>query len=403
MTASPRAVPLYVGGAALSLFGNSAISIVLPWLVLTTTGSLSSAGLIAAVSAVASVPATFTAGRLIDRVGGRNVAVLADLGSAASVLGLIVVDATVGLSIPWFMVLGVAGAVFDVPGMTARQSMMAGVSTVSGTSVDKIAGLYQSGFSLALLGGPALAGVLLGVLDPIEVVWLTAACSAGAAAATALVPVQGRAANPGPSLSGGALAVIRRSPALRTMVIIAFTTSLITPPIISLLLPGHFNRIDEPDQLGLCMSAFAIGLLGASLLYARIAQASRRTAYVTAIVALTIGRWLIAPLDEFWMIAAGMLAMGAGAGLFGPIWNVYVATRVPDAVRGRVLSLMMVLGLVAGPLGLGLMALILRGGDLRLGGLLVAGCWTLIAAYAILSPGARTLTESEPEPVAQSG
>ena len=26
-----------------------------------------------------------------------------------------------------------------------------------------------------------------------------------------------------------------------------------------------------------------------------------------------------------------------------------------------------------------------------------------LAAYAILSPGARTLTESEPEPVAQSG
>lgn len=403
MTRSAHAVPLYVGGASLSMFGNSSIMIVLPWLVLTTTGSLSSAGAIAAVSAVASVPAALTGGRLIDRFGPRNVAVLADLGSAISVLGLVLVEATVGLSIPWFMVLGVAGAVFDIPGMTARQSMLAGVSSVSGTSVDKIAGLFHGGFSLALLVGPGIAGLLLSALDPIDVVWVTAACSAGAALATGLVPVRGEAFAQDAGAAGGALAMFRRTPALRAMIIIAFTTSFVTPPIISLLLPGHFNRIGEPDQLGFTLSAFAVGTLVASLLYSRVKPTSRRRAYVIAMLALTLGRWLIAPLDGFWFIAAGMLTMGLGAGLFGPIWTVYVAERVPDAVRGRVISLMMAGGLVAGPLGLGLMALVLKGGDLALGGLLVAGGWTLVAAYAVLSPGAGEMTESAAEPVTQHG
>lgn len=244
MNRSRQAPALYIGGASLSMFGNSAIMIVLPWLVLSTTGSLASAGLIAAVSAVSSVPAALTGGRLIDRFGARNVAVLADIGSAASVAGLVLVDATVGLSVPWFMALGAARAVFDIPGMTARQSMLAGVSLVSGTTVDKIAGLFQGGFSLALLLGPGIAGLLLSVLDPIDVVWVTAACSAAAALATALVPVMGQSFAQDSVDVGSALAVFRRTPALRAMVVIAFTTSLATPPIISLLLPGHF----QPDR-----------------------------------------------------------------------------------------------------------------------------------------------------------
>ncbi|MFI5429745.1 MFS transporter [Aeromicrobium sp. UC242_57] len=205
MSRSSSAVPLYIGGASLSLFGNSAIGIVLPWLVLTTTGSLSSAGVIAAVAGLAAVPATFAGGRLIDRFGARNVAVVADVGSATAVLGLVVVHYTVGLSVPWFMVLGAAGAVFDVPGMTARQAMLAGVSSVSGTSVEKVAGLFQAGFSLAFLAGPGIAGVLLSVMDPIDVVWVTAACSGGAALATALVPVMGQSFDHGPPTPGGSL------------------------------------------------------------------------------------------------------------------------------------------------------------------------------------------------------
>lgn len=393
------AVPLYIGGASLSLFGNSAISIVLPWLVLSTTGSLSSAGVIAATAGLAAVPATFAGGRLIDRFGARNVAVAADLGSASAVLGLVIVHSTVGLSVPWFMVLGAAGAVFDVPGMTARQAMLAGVSSVSGTSVDKVAGLFQAGFSLAFLAGPGIAGLLLSAMDPINVVWITAACSAGAAVSTALVPVMGQSFDQGVPTPGGGLDLIRRTPALRAMLIIAFSASLVTPPMISLLLPGHFNLIGEPGQLGFTMSGFAVGTLVGSVLFAVLAKHSRRKAYVAGILAMSAGMWLFAPLGDFWLIIAGMVVMGIGSGLFGPIWNVYVAEQVPDDVRGRVLGWLNAGSLVAGPIGLGLMSLVLLGGDLALGAILVAAGWSVVAVYAVMSRGARELTESTTESV----
>jgi MFS family permease len=394
------AVPLYIGGGSLSLFGNSAISIVLPWLVLGTTGSLSSAGIIAAASAAAAVPATFAGGRLIDRFGARNVAVVADLGSATAVLGLIVVSSTVGLSLPWFMVLGAAGAVFDVPGMTARQAMLVDVSGISGTSVEKVAGLFQAGFSLAFLAGPALAGLLLSVLEPIDVVAVTAACSGGAALMTAVVPVMGRAFDAGGGQPGSAWDLIRATPALRAMLIIAFSASLVTPPMIGLLLPGHFNEIGEPGQLGLAMSAFAVGALVGSALFALLARRSKRSAYVSGLATMTAGVWMFAQLEGFWIVAAGMLVMGVGSGLFGPIWNVYVAEQVPADVRGRVLGWLNAGGLVAGPMGLGLMSVVLLGDDLGLGAVVMAVGWTAVATYAVLSPSARQLTEPPAQPAA---
>ena len=80
--------PLYLGGAGLSLFGNAAIAIVLPWLVISRTGDPSAAAVVAAAAGIASVPATFFAGRLTDRFGHRNVAVAADVGSALSVAAI---------------------------------------------------------------------------------------------------------------------------------------------------------------------------------------------------------------------------------------------------------------------------------------------------------------------------
>ena len=57
-TTAKTTLQLFVATESLSLFGNSAISIVLPWLVLSRTGDPSVAGLVAAIAAVPSILAT---------------------------------------------------------------------------------------------------------------------------------------------------------------------------------------------------------------------------------------------------------------------------------------------------------------------------------------------------------
>ena len=121
-TTSRASLALFVAAESFSLFGNSAIGIVLPWLVLSRTGDPAVTGLVAAFAALPAILAALVGGWLIDKVGQRRMSVLSDLGSALSVAGLAVVDRVFGLDIGWFIALGVLGALFDVPGMTARET-----------------------------------------------------------------------------------------------------------------------------------------------------------------------------------------------------------------------------------------------------------------------------------------
>ncbi|GAA1728542.1 MFS transporter [Aeromicrobium alkaliterrae] len=387
----PSAVPLYVGGGALSMLGNASIGIVLPWLVIATTGDLSTTALVATAAGIAAVPASLLGGRLADRFGARRVAVAADLGSALAVAGLAVVDATVGLTVGWFVALGVLGALFDVPGMSARQALLADVARVGGRRVDVVASAYQTAFSLSFLVGPAMAGLLLAHLDPVDVVWVTAACSATAGLLTWCVPVANPSVAGADPLPGGGWGALRRDPRLGATLVIAFAATFVTAPLLSVVLPGHFADLGEPGSYGATVSAFAVGTIVGSILFAVLSRRSRLLAYVVGIGAMTTGMVGIAGLGGVLVVGGAMAVMGVGSGLYGPVWNVFVAEQVPSEVRARVLGVINALALVAGPLGLGALTLLLTVADLGVAAVATAAVWVCVGVFAILNPHARAV------------
>lgn len=390
------ALPLYIGGGSLSLFGNSAIAVVLPWLVLARTGDVTITATVATVSGVAAIPAALLGGRLTDRFGARRVAVLADCGSALSVAALPVVDLIWGLDLTWFVVLGALGALFDVPGMTARQALLAEVAHASRTPVETVAGAFQAAFSLAFLAGPALAGVLIGWLDPVGVVWVTAVCSALAGLLTWLLPVPpGVGADAAPAARGGWRLILddRR---LLAMLIVSFAATLVSPPLMAVILPAYYAGIDRPQLLGLTLSAFAVGSLLGAALYALISRRSRVAGYLLAIGSMTAGMVAVAVLQSPPLIMVGLFALGLGGGLFGPIWNVFIAEQLPPGQRGRVLGWFTAATLVAGPVGLGALTLALGTVSMESVALLLGGFWVVIALGAVLSRDARAVATAPP-------
>ncbi|WP_460741945.1 MFS transporter [Mariniluteicoccus endophyticus] len=392
-------LPLFLVAEGASLFGNSAIAIVLPWLILSRTHDPATAGFVSMVTGLPAVVAALVGGHLIDRVGRRRMAVLADCGSALSVAALAVVDRLWGLDVGWFVVLGLAGALFDVPGMTARETLMANVSEASGVSLDRIAGLRQTIFGLSFLAGPALAGVLMSVLDPVRVVWITAGCSALAALATALMPLRpAPAVDPGTKdspLSG--LAVVRANPGLLAVLIISFASTLPVAPLLSVVLPAHFQRMDAPGLLGAATSGYAVGSIIGSIVYAVGLSRWRWPTWLVSLALYTASFALIATLSGFWVVAAGMAVAGIAGGLMGPIFTVGMTENVPDAQRGRVFGLLNALALVAAPLGLGLVALLLSRWPLDVGAWALLVVWAPAAVYGVVAPGLRAFVEPEEE------
>ena len=100
----PRKVaPRYLLSCALSLLGNSVAGVVLPLVLLATTGDALAAGTLALICAAPQFLIGLVGGALIDRFNRRNVSIVSDMLSAASVALLPVVDMIWGLSFGWFM------------------------------------------------------------------------------------------------------------------------------------------------------------------------------------------------------------------------------------------------------------------------------------------------------------
>lgn len=404
MTRKSLSLPLFLLAEASSLFGNSAIAIVLPWLVLARTGDPAAAGLVATISSLPAILATLVGGHLIDLVGRRRIAVLADCGSAVAVAALAVVDRVFGLDLGWFIALGVLGALFDVPGMTARQTLIANVSEASGMALERIAGLRQTVFGISFLAGPGIAGALLSILDPIRVVWLTAGCSALAALCTALMPLtvaaDGSAAGTDRNPFSG-FRLIRRDRGLFAMLVIGFASIIPISPLLGVLLPTHFQAMQQPALLGVTLSAYAVGSVLGSVLWTLGLSRWRWPSWVVANLLLGGCFFLIAPLHGFWMVAAGIFAAGLGGGLVGPMFTIALTEKVPDALRGRVMALYGGLTMLGAPIGLGLVTTVLVAGSPSLAAWLCALAYLPVLIYSLLAPRLREFVVPAPkeEPV----
>ena len=126
--------------SALSLLGNSVVGIALPLIVLATTGDALAAGTLTLICAVPQVMFGVLGGAVLDRFNRRDVSIASDIISALSVALLPVVDLLWGLNFAWFAVLGVLGAIGDIPGMTARDTLAPAVSRRDGMDLQRYLG-----------------------------------------------------------------------------------------------------------------------------------------------------------------------------------------------------------------------------------------------------------------------
>jgi MFS family permease len=384
----------YLLAGALSLLGNAVAAIALPWLILVRTGDAATAGLVAAASAAPMLVAALAGGALVDRFGRRRTSVVADVASAACVAALPLVDAAWGLTVTAFVVLGVAGALADVPGLTAREALGPDVAAAAGVPLERLTGLREGVNGVVLVIGPAVAGGLLVLLDPVAVLWVTAATSLAAALVTATLPVGVGAGPEGPArrdLTAG-WRVLRADRVLGVITLISTAGLLALGPLQGLLLPVHLVGQGSPGVFGLVVTALAIGGITGGVLYATLgARVRRRPVFVLGQLATAAGVVGMALLPPDPLLLGAALLAGLGSAPVGALVSVLVADRVPDEVRGRVLGLQNAAALGAVPVGLLGAGLLVEAIGLRPTGMLVAGVWLAATVAALAAPALRRL------------
>ncbi|MDZ4170226.1 MAG: MFS transporter [Coriobacteriia bacterium] len=336
--------------------GNGVAAIALPWLTLELTNDPAAAGLVVAVAALPQIAASLGSGVIIDRLGRQRTSVGSDVFSAVSA-ALIPLFGLLGvLTYPLVMFASVLGAIFDPVGVTAREAMLPDVAKRGRLSLERVNGLHEAVWGLAWLIGPGVAGVLIGLVGATASFWVMAA---GFVLSALLVGAVCMPTPPARQTEAHWLAealdgwrCMLENPAIRSTAVLSTIAFTIAYSVVGVVLPVVYKGLDQPEALGVLFMVYSgAGVLGALVYGTQGARISRRAVFLVGLVTTAM-------VPVAYAFAPGyplQLAVMAVAGFFGagvnPIVNVVLQERVPDEMRGRVLSALFTLAYVGFPFG----------------------------------------------------
>jgi len=383
--------------------GNSVVMLTIPWLVLELTGSAASAGLVAAVSGLPALLAAPVAGWLVDRFGRKRVSVASDLLSALSVAGFPLVALATPLTFPVVLLLAVLGATFDPSGYTARRALLPDVAAAARRPVDPLNGVHEGVFAIGWTVGPLVGAALLAAVGAVRSFWVPCGLFLLAAGLVAALRVadagQAARAAAGPrtgdsgwaSVARGITVILADRP-LRAVTIAVVVLAAIYLPTEAVLLPTHFERLDEPGSLGVVIAAISAGSMIGAFGYGWLAARLR----VSTIARLVLGGVAVAILPMSFLpglplLAAGGFLLGLSWGPANPLMTSLVQRRVPADEQGRVFGVQLSAFSAAPPLAMLLVGAAVDELGLRPTYLVLAAIFAIFSVLALLAPHVREL------------
>ncbi|MFB9903488.1 MFS transporter [Allokutzneria oryzae] len=370
---------------AVSGCGTTMTLMAIPWFVLQTTGSATQTGLVGAIEAVGLVLSSVLGGPLVGRFGAKAVSVLSDLVAVVAVGLIPLLHATNGLPFWQLVVLAMVIGMSRAPGDTARYSMLPRLTELAGTTVERAASGYDgAGRATRMLGGP-LAGSLIALTGPPQVLVIDAATFLFSAL---VVAVWVRHLDGAPAERRNYLAELREGISyLRSDRLIAAiagmiaVTNALDSATITVLMPSYARDVLHSSvALGMIIGVFGACALTGTLIYGWIGHRihHRRLLFTTAFILVGPVRLLIYTVDPGLPAILLVVAVaGFAAGSINPLLAVVEYGRIPVRIRSTVIGAIGACALVGMPLGSLLGGLAVETWDVHLtfavGGLIYLG------------------------------
>ncbi len=346
---------LFLSGQAVSLIGTWMQSLAQGWLVLKLTNSPFYLSLVQAMSSLPILFFSLVGGVIADRVDKRRLLLLTQTLSLvlALALGVLVSLGQVRL---WhvLVIAGLLGIVntFDVPSrqsfiieMVGREDLMNGIA------------LNSAVFNGARIIGPAIAGILISVVGIALCFYLNALSFVAIIIMLAVMRFENVQERPKPRPMLGelreGLAYVRSTPLVLYFTLMVSITSLFAIPYIALM-PIFARDILHTGAkgLGMMMGCAGVGALAGALSLATFGGRGRKgvTAFATAfisslaILGFSLSRSPLLSYALLVVIGWGMITQLATV-------NTSIQQVVPDELRGRVMSLYVLVFLGFVPIG----------------------------------------------------
>jgi len=394
-----------------SMIGSAFTYIALPWFVLETTGSAAKTGLTGFFVALPGFIAGVFGGTLVDKLGFKYSSIVSDLISALGIMAIPLLYDTIGLAFWQLLIFVFIGALLEVPGVTARRSLLPEMATMARLRLEQLNSLFESINALSILIGPPVAGILIGLLAAGNVLWIDGATFLFSAVVVGVFVPALRPAGGG--RAGGryfdelwaGLRFLRADRLLLGMAICVGISNFLSAPLFSVVLPVWVDHyFGKATVLGLIGAFAGAALLTGALGYGAIGhRLSRRRLWLLDFAAAPIAIWEMAFTHELVIVLPIILVTFVFVGPINPLMVTVRHERIPTRMRGRVFATFSAITAVATPLGMVIAGFVIQELGITKMLLLLAALMTLLAVAMPFLNFVRDFDASKPQTAAPEG
>ncbi|HEX5188595.1 MAG TPA: MFS transporter [Streptosporangiaceae bacterium] len=345
---------LFATGQVVSNTGTWMQRVAQDWLILQLThGSGTAVGIATGLQFLPLLLFSLWGGMIADRYSKRRVLMVtqASMGGLALILGILAVTGTVQ---PWHVYLLAFGlglaTVVDNP---TRQSFA--IEMVGRDDLQNAIALNSAVFNLARIVGPAVAGLVISLIDVPAAFFLNAASyltvivSLHLMRESELRPAE-RVARAKGQLRAGLAYVRSRPDLLMTMVLVFFVATFGMNFQVTTALMSRVVFHTGAGRFGLASAVFALGALIGALVAARRSKTGMRLLIWTAL-AFGVFEGVSGLMPSYWSFLIVLVPTGMALISFSTLANSSVQLTVPAEMRGRVMGIYMLVFLGGAPLG----------------------------------------------------
>ena len=349
-----RNYQLYFGGQFISLTGTWLQTVAQGWLVFELTRSAFLIGVVTALSSLPTLMFTLFGGVIVDVLPTRKILLFTQTASMALAFILGMLTAARVVTVTEIAVLAFLLGVVNAIDSPARQSFVA--EMVDKDSLGSAIALNSAIFNAARVIGPSIAGILIVYVGTGGAFLINSASYIAVIAALLLMRVQAPAKpvrhHPLRAIKEG-ISVSFTNPVIRTLLLLTAVTSIFGwsyTTILPVIADNIFHA--GPSGLGHLYAAAGLGALTATII---VSAASSRvgplwfilggnTLFTCALLLFTFTQSLYAAMGLLYLCGVGLLMQFS-------TMNTTIQKQVADNVRGRVMSIYILMFIGLSPIG----------------------------------------------------
>jgi len=335
----------YWASSVSSFFGFQMQLVARGWLIYDMTSSPLLLGIVTAAWAVPTLIIGPFGGVIADRVEKRNLIVINQIVTVIITLAVTILIVTDAIQI-WHLLTAsiLSGVVFSF-NLPARQAIVP--ELVGEKKLMNAIALFSSGMNATKIVGPALAGILVGIIGIPGVYMIVTACYVGTVLAMLKVPPTGIIVRKGKTSVRNEILYGFRYVRQRSLIRVLLTLELIVNFLgwpYMMLMPVFARDVfgRGASGLGLLMSATGIGALIGSLGLAYLSDFKRRGLLLLGLFfVFGVGLILFSNCETFNLALFFLLIVGMTATASFALNNTLILGNIDHEVRGRVMSIYM--------------------------------------------------------------